>query len=1263
MGKHLPVRLMVICTIAVVVLPAVAVQAQSPIMTSSFEGNARTGFEENKGQISDQFGRARPDVQYSFVQKGFRMRLLRNGVAYELTQSSRVVDGDVHRPVRVDGDVHRPFKTPVEVQRVDVGFAGAAAMPRIETGEMLDGYTNYYYAHLPESGATFVRSYASVTYRDLYEGVDMVVHTLASLDGSTWPVSTDFVVRAGADPAQIRIRFEGARDVRVTAAGELEITTDLGTIREQAPVCRAQLPTGGYVNVGGRFRLDEGEVSFAIDAYPASAILTIDPGLVWATYFGGNGGEGFHDVDGDAGGSVYAFGEGNSTTSIATTGAHKTTITGVKDAMLAKFRSNGTRIWSTYVGGDSDEYGNAVAVAPNGVVFVAGLTTSTSGIATTGAYQTTAGGDFDGYVMRFDSSGVRAWGSYYGGPGREWTRGISVLGTVGVYICGETLSTTGIASAGAHQTVKMSMSDAFLARLSWDGTTRAWGTYYGGTEVDEARAVATDANGYAIIVGSTTSSSGIVSTGAFDSQLVGKEGFIAKFFSTGTRGWGTYLGGAHDDRCTDVAVDASGNIYVAGVTESTDNIATAGAHQSTHPGSGEVGMLARISPTCVREWATYCGAAPITELGVAVSGSNVAICGTATAATSIATADALQTAPAGNGDGFAVLFTTTGARSYGTYYGGSEYDDFDGVMFIAGGSSAGDMVFCGTSNSDGLGVGNVHQVTRAALGDGFLACLRNVSITVGTIAQTNLCKGTALAVPYTASGTFASTNIFRAELSDNTGSFETNSNIGLRMSPGSGTINGAVPSLPPSTGGYKIRVASSNPRGYSLPLSTTYILHPSDTGRHTWTGAVSSAWNTAGNWVNPCAIPSTDDSVTVSAGPHAPVTPTTPLSLRYLRTNATGGVTLGADLTITQYLLLDRGPITLGAYNLTMAAGAIIPDAGDSAHVVTNGTGEMRSRGETHGGYQVATFPIGATFGSPSECTVRNSGTPDEFRARVVAGVTSNGLPGGTPITSDVVSRTWHISEATAGGSAFNLELYWRTPQETGTFDRTRCFIGRIVGGAWQRIGPDTVAAIISIFAHTGRDGQTVLGTYAIGDQQSVIPVELVLFTARVEGTDVVLAWETADERANAGFEVQRARVDDDAWTVVAFVAARAAEGSGARYEAVDRSVAAGTWRYRLRQVDVGGRAEVSQTVTVVVGDESAVPLVAVHPNPARDVAQVVVRDARVVVLRDVLGREVWRSEVADSGVQTLVVPTQFMPAGVYIVETELARTLLRIVR
>jgi hypothetical protein len=372
---------------------------------------------------------------------------------------------------------------------------------------------------------------------------------------------------------------------------------------------------------------------------------------------------------------------------------------------------------------------------------------------------------------------------------------------------------------------------------------------------------------------------------------------------------------------------------------------------------------------------------------------------------------------------------------------------------------------------------------------------------------------------------------------------------------------------------------------------------------------------------------------------------------------------LGADLTITNALILSRGPITLGPHNLNMAQGAIIPDDWDSSHVITNGTGELRSYGTISSSGQNVVFPIGVTFGRPHICVVMNSGTVDEFRARVGGTVTSNGLPGGTPITSDVVNGMWHVSEGTPGGSTFSLILYWKTFHEATSFDRTRSFVGRIVSGAWQPAGPVGAATTIGTRVHRELTGQTMLGTYAVGDLQSVIPVELVLFTARADGADVVLAWETADERANAGFEVQRARVDDDAWAVVAFVAARAAEGSGAKYETVDRSVAAGTWRYRLRQVDVDGRAEYSQAVTVVVGEENAAPLVAVHPNPARDVAQVVVRDARVVVVRDVLGREVWRAEVARGGVQTLVVPTQFMPAGVYVVETDLARTLLRIVR
>jgi hypothetical protein len=535
--------------------------------------------------------------------------------------------------------------------------------------------------------------------------------------------------------------------------------------------------------------------------------------------------------------------------------------------MLVKLRTNGTRIWATYAGGTVGDEGTAVAVAANGIVFLAGSTYSGGGIATTGAFQTTHTGFQDGFVMRFDSTGTRTWGTYYGGAQLDVIADVCLLGSTGVYICGRTESTSGIASTGAHQTAYGGSTDAFVARLSWDGTTRSWGTYYGGSGTDQARAVAADANGYAIIVGATTSTSGIASSGAHSAAHRGNgDGFIAKFFSTGTRGWGTYYGGQLIDGFVDVAVDASDNIYAVGSTLSTSEIATTPSYQTWHPGLGEIGMLVRMSPTCVLSFGTYYGVVRTLVTGVAVSGSTVYISGMSNGQTHVSSADALQRTHAGNGDGFVASFTNFGDINWGTYYGGTEEDYLLRLALVAGGSSAGDIIACGRTESDGLSYGSAHQATRSGGRDGFVASLRNVSINVASIPSTTLCKGTALSVPYTASGTFASTNIFRAELSNNTGSFATTSNIGLRMSPGSGTINGVVPSLPSSTGGYKIRVASSNPRCYSVPISTTYTLYPSDTGRHTWTGTVSSAWNTLGNWANPCAVPSTGDTVTVSPG-------------------------------------------------------------------------------------------------------------------------------------------------------------------------------------------------------------------------------------------------------------------------------------------------------------------------------------------------------------------------------------------------------------
>ena len=206
----------------------------------------------------------------------------------------------------------------------------------------------------------------------------------------------------------------------------------------------------------------------------------------WGTYYTGtgqvwpNGEDRGQACITDAAGNVYMVGTTNSNSDIATVGAHQTicaggdTIGGFSgtDAFLVKFNSSGVRQWATYYGGSQDDMGISCAVDASGNVYMIGSTSSTSGIATAGAHETTVN---DGFLVKFNSSGVRQWGTYFEGNGNACTTDASG----NIYIVGLTNSTSGIATAGAHQTVMSGSGDAFLVKFNSSGV-KQWGTYFGG---------------------------------------------------------------------------------------------------------------------------------------------------------------------------------------------------------------------------------------------------------------------------------------------------------------------------------------------------------------------------------------------------------------------------------------------------------------------------------------------------------------------------------------------------------------------------------------------------------------------------------------------------------------------------------------------------------------------------------------------------------------------------------------------------------------
>jgi hypothetical protein len=322
-------------------------------------------------------------------------------------------------------------------------------------------------------------------------------------------------------------------------------------------------------------------------------LVKFDPAGIrlWGTYYGGGGNDYGKSCAVDPDGNVYLAGETFSSVGIAANG-HQNTYAGGDymegDAFLVKFDPAGTRLWGTYYGGTDGDIGEACTVDPGGNVYLAGRTTSSSGIAS-GGHQNTIGGSNEAFLVKFDPAGTRLWGTYYGETGDDRGESCAVDPSGNVYLAGWTTSLSGIASGG-HQNTFEGFRDAFLVKFDPDGS-RLWGTYYGGTDYDYGYSCAVDTSGNVYLAGQTRSTSGIAIGGHQNTHGGGStDAFLVKFDAAGTRLWGSYYGGNDFDEGYSCVPDLSGNVYLTGYTNSTSDIAS-GGHQDTLGGTSDAFLV------------------------------------------------------------------------------------------------------------------------------------------------------------------------------------------------------------------------------------------------------------------------------------------------------------------------------------------------------------------------------------------------------------------------------------------------------------------------------------------------------------------------------------------------------------------------------------------------------------------------------------------------------------------------------------------------
>ncbi len=665
------------------------------------EQSQNISFTENKGQVMGYDQSLHPEVKYSFQQAGTQIFLLEKGIAYQFTK--------VHQPkgyseLMRDKSATKDFEKlqkmqkdiRVETFRMDMSLVGANSNAEITREGKSEDYTNFYNLNVLD-----VYSFSKITYHDIYPGIDWVVYA------NEQSIKYDFVLHPGANTSQIKMQFMHQEGLKINKDGSLTLKNRLGEITEKTPVSFQNNKT-----INTKFILKNDIVTFDLDSYSKSQVLTIDPNLVWATYYGGTGQEDGLSCSTDNLGNIYMGGWATSTSNIASGGYQNIHAGGLVDAFLVKFNNSGVRQWATYYGGGGDDRGESCATDSFGNVYLGGWTTSTASIASVGHQNTYGGGYYDAFLVKFNSAGSRQWATYYGGTDYDVSYSCTTDALGNVYLSGSATSTANIASSGHQNIYGGGYNDAFLVKFNSSGV-RQWGTYCGGFGNDGGSGCAIDASGNVYLAGSTDSFTYIASSGHQNTLGGGlSDAFLVKFNSAGIRLWGTYYGGTNtDEGYGGCATDAANNVYLCGHTSSTANIAS-GGHQNVFGGGSVNGFLAKFNSSGVRQWGTYYGNNPGTAVnGCATDNSNnIYIVGN-TGATSNIAVNGYQNSSGGGMEAYLVKFNAFGVIQWGTYYGssGSEVgnsciSDALGNIYLSGftSSSAG-ISFGGYQNSNGGG--------------------------------------------------------------------------------------------------------------------------------------------------------------------------------------------------------------------------------------------------------------------------------------------------------------------------------------------------------------------------------------------------------------------------------------------------------------------------------------------------------------------------------------------------------------------------------
>lgn len=612
---------------------------------------------------------------------------------------------------------------------------GGAFSPREPTGSR----SNYLVGDDPSRWVKDVPRYQQLRYTGLYPGIDLVYY---SRQGE---LEYDLVVHPNADPSPVRMQFSGAHKLRLDKQGDLLLDGHSGHLRLQRPLLYQHIDGEKKTLAGTYVLLASNQVALKLPAYDRSKPLVIDPTfkLLYSTYLGGVHDDQATAIALDTQRNAYVVGFSASEDFPISGNAYqrqrKNLRALVHNVVVSKFNASGKLIYSTFIGGSTNDYGQAIAVDDKGRAIVAGRTASADFPLTSNAFQSTFAGTQSAFLARLSPDGsALEYASYYGGHGGADAHAIALEANA-VAIAGSAgpgLPTT----AGAYKATLATGNAAFVAKfdLAASGAAQLLAASYYGVDNPQpnnllsgnlAFALALDASGAAWLAGQaytrnlpTTAGALLTAPAAMDSgctngvAALNSFAYVAKLSTDlKTLAFASYLSGqtkgpglaACSEYAHAIKLDPAGNVYIGGATASASFPTTAGVAQPAYPGAGGVAgfvsFVSKLRPDgAAILWSSYLGGnAGNTFLSTlaldASQGAVWAAAVTAGGANFPLSADALQ--PVFGGGGFDASITrldaNAGTLGYSSFLGGGGLDN--ALAMVSDG--AGNVVVGGVTRS------------------------------------------------------------------------------------------------------------------------------------------------------------------------------------------------------------------------------------------------------------------------------------------------------------------------------------------------------------------------------------------------------------------------------------------------------------------------------------------------------------------------------------------------------------------------------------